>query len=101
MQRDGTWIEKDEDIAFHPGYYLRDEIKARGISIRDFSRMIGIREWKIRLILEGKQRVSKQTSRKIARFFGQSDMLWYNIQKTFDEKTGGEFDVYQRRVRSV
>lgn len=72
--------ESDENIAFHPGYYLADIIEDSRVSKEDFADRLGESPQTIRNLIDGKMSMTEEIA------LGSSVELWMNLQKNYDEK---------------
>ena len=68
----------------HPGEFLRDIIKERGISQSQLARHIGVEAGVINLICNGKRGISAVMAKKLARALGTDCELWVNLQTSYD-----------------
>ena len=67
-----------------PGSYLRDEIKARGVTQRAVANDTGIPEQTISHILAGRRRITPIMAIRLGAYLGTSPELWVNLQARFD-----------------
>ena len=70
--------------AYHPGEYIRDELRARKWKHADFAAAIGISLRGLRLVMDGKQSLLPSIARAIGRQFRTSAALWMGLQMAFD-----------------
>lgn len=68
----------------HPGYYIREELDARGWSQRDLAYILGVPEQAVNMILSGKRGVSPEMARTLGVAFDVSPELFINLQRAFD-----------------
>jgi antitoxin HigA-1 len=66
--------------AVHPGRILKRELEARELSANQFALALRLPSGKITDILDGKQGISPDTARHLARYFGNSVRFWLNLQ---------------------
>ena len=69
---------------FHPGEYVRDEIKARDWSLETLSRQSGIDLEKIYDLLGEGIGVNKEIAEGLGRAFGTNPITWLNLQAAYD-----------------
>lgn len=76
-----------------PGKLLREELKERKITQKDFANTLGMQQSHLNEILQGKRRISAQMAVKLEREFGASAEFWLNLQVRYDlemERQGGK-----------
>ena len=67
----------------HPGEILRDEMDERGLSADALAQRLGIPANRVTAILNGQRGVTQDTARRLSRYFGTTQELWLNLQKTW------------------
>jgi len=89
-----NFVEYDNKIAFHPGFYLKEIVDDSGLTQEDFAKRLGTTPKNLSIILRGDQSLSKDIAGKLSRMLGTSISYWLNLQKTYDEKCA-EFQLKQ------
>lgn len=74
-------------IATHPGVVVREELKERGISQRDFAAQTGMQPTHLNEIIKGKRSVNVDIAIAFEKALGISAQTWMNLQ------SGYEYDV--------
>ena len=67
----------------HPGEILRDEMDERGLSADALAQALDIPANRVTAILNGQRGVTQDTARRLSRYFGTTQELWLNLQKTW------------------
>jgi addiction module HigA family antidote len=66
----------------HPGRILADQYLADlGISQRKLARLIDVPPRRINQVIKGERAITADTSLRLGKLFGQSDIFWLNLQK--------------------
>ncbi len=69
----------------HPGEILMEEfLEPLGISQYRLAKEISVPARRINEIVHGKRAISANTALRLARFFGNSELFWVNLQSHFD-----------------
>lgn len=71
-------IEKDDKIAFHPGYYLNEFIEHGVLKKSDLN-------GELKQILRGRKNVTLETALKLGALTKVSTQFWMNLQRAYDE----------------
>lgn len=79
-----NYIEYNDTIAFHPGYYLKEIVDASGLTQEDFAKRLDTTPKNLSLILRGEQTLSIDISMKLSRMTGTSINYWLNLQNIYD-----------------
>ncbi len=79
-------IEHGNQIAFHPGYYIKELVEDSGLTQEDFSKRLDTTPKNLSKIINGEQGLSRDMAMKLARMLGTSIDYWLNLQKQFDAK---------------
>ena len=53
-----NYIEYNDKIAFHPGYYLKEIVEASGLTQADFARRMDTTPKNLSILLKGEQAIS-------------------------------------------
>lgn len=81
-----NYIEHEDEVAFHPGYYLIDAINGTGYTFQEFSKRSGISEVDLACIICGELDVNDDKARGLSKVLGTSKEYWNNIQKKYNVK---------------
>lgn len=69
----------------HPGEILQEEFLIPfGLTQYRLAKSIDVRQTRISEIIAGRRGITADTAVRLARFFGTSDELWMNLQKSYD-----------------
>jgi HTH-type transcriptional regulator/antitoxin HigA len=82
-------------MAIHPGSILKEELIERGISQKDFAKMISMQPSHLSEIIKGKRSVTKPVADKLEEVLGIPSIDWVNLQ------IGFEYDTQQKAERQV
>jgi HTH-type transcriptional regulator/antitoxin HigA len=84
----------------HPGYFIREELEARGWTQRDLGFILGAPEQSVNQIILGKRGISSEMAKALAHAFGVSPEFFANLQKAYDLSRAREPDPsVKRRAR--
>ena len=86
-----NYIEYNDKIAFHPGYYIKELVDESGLTQRDFAIRLGTTAKNLSLIIRGEQSLSTDIASKLSRMYGTSVKYWLNLQIEYDSLIA-EFD---------
>lgn len=77
-------MEKTQDQnAFHPGEYIRDELLARGWSQASLALILGWRPSVVQDLLKGTRSISLEMAKALGAAFGTEAQLWINLQTAY------------------
>ncbi len=79
-----SYIEFNDRIAFHPGYYVKEVIEDSGLTQEDFAKRLGTTPKNLSILVRGEQRLSIDIALKLARLLDTSVDYWLNLQKIYD-----------------
>lgn len=79
-----NYIEHNDKIAFHPGYYLKEIIDETGITQEDFAKRLDTTPNNLSKLINGEQELSIEMAEKLSRILGTSAGYWLNLQASFD-----------------
>ena len=79
-----NYIEYDDRIAFHPGYYIKEIIDESGLTQRDFAYRLDTTPKNLSLLIRGEQSLSIDIAMKLSRMMGTSVSYWLNLQNQYD-----------------
>nr|MCR5235813.1 HigA family addiction module antidote protein [Lachnospiraceae bacterium] len=80
------YIEYNDKIAFHPGYYLKEIIDESGLTQEDFAKRLGTTPKNLSILVRGNQSLSIDIATKLSRMLGTTIAYWLNLQQAYDEK---------------
>ncbi|HAV90653.1 MAG TPA: addiction module antidote protein, HigA family [Eubacterium sp.] len=79
-----NYIEYNDTIAFHPGYYIKEIIDESGLTQEDFAKRLDTTPKNISLLVRGEQNLSIDIAMKLSRMIGTSVSYWLNLQNAYD-----------------
>ena len=79
-----NYIEYNDKVAFHPGYYIQEIIEDSGLTQDDFARRLNTTAKNLSLLIRGEQSLSVDIAVKLSRMLGSSVEYWLNLQNAFD-----------------
>ena len=82
-----NYIEYNDKVAFHPGYYIKEIIDESGLTQADFAKRLGTTPKNISILVRGEQALSVDIANKLSRMLGTSISYWLNLQQKYDELT--------------
>lgn len=69
----------------HPGEILLEEfLKPLGLTQYRLAKSLSVPPRRINEIAQGKRAITADTALRLARFFGNSERFWLNLQTTYD-----------------
>ena len=80
----GNYIEQDDKIAFHPGYYIKEIVEESGLTQADFAKRLDITPKDLSLLIRGEQNLSVDIAKKLSRMTRTSVSYWLNMQNGYD-----------------
>ncbi|MBQ9872427.1 MAG: HigA family addiction module antidote protein [Eubacterium sp.] len=79
-----NYIEYNNKIAFHPGYYVKEIVDESGLTQQDFAKRLDTTPKNLSILIRGEQRLSIDIAMKLSRLIGTSIDYWLNLQKAYD-----------------
>lgn len=67
-----------------PGYFIRQELEARGWTQRDLAFVLGIHEQAVNMIISGKRGISSEMAKALGDAFGVNHEFFANLQRAYD-----------------
>ena len=67
-----SYIEFNDKVAFHPGYYIKEIIDDSGLTQADFAKRLGTTPKNISDLVRGEQSLSVDIANKLSRMLGTS-----------------------------
>lgn len=86
-----NYIEYNDKVAFHPGYYIKELVEDSGLTQEDFAKRLNTTPKNISKLINGEQNLSREMALKLSRMLGTSIDYWLNFQKKYDSLLA-EFD---------
>lgn len=79
-----NYIEYNDTIAFHPGYYIKEIVEESGLTQEDFAKRLDTTPKNLSLLIRGEQNLSIDIAMKLSRMMGTSVNYWLNLQNAYD-----------------
>jgi HTH-type transcriptional regulator/antitoxin HigA len=76
----------------HPGFYIKEELEARGWSQRDLAYILGCPEQAVNLIVTGKRGISPEMAKALGEAFDVGAEFFANLQNAYDLSRAREPD---------
>ncbi len=80
-----NYIEYNDKIAFHPGYYIKEIVEESGLTLEDFAKRLDMTPKNLSILIRGEQSLSIDIATKLSRMIGTTVEYWMNLQKAYDE----------------
>jgi antitoxin HigA-1 len=76
---------KKKQPPIHPGEILLEEfLKPLGLTQYRLAKSLSVPPRRINEIVQGKRAITADSALRLARFFGNSERFWLNLQTTYD-----------------
>ena len=79
-----NYLEYNDKIAFHPGYYIKEIVDESGLTQEDFAKRLDTTPKNLSLLIRGEQNLSIDIAVKMSRMIGTSVNYWLNLQSAYD-----------------
>lgn len=79
-----NYIEYNDMMAFHPGYYIKEIVDESGLTQEDFAKRLDTTPKNLSLLIRGGQSLSIDIAMKLSRMMGTSVSYWLNLQNEYD-----------------
>lgn len=79
-----NYIEYNDTVAFHPGYYIKEIVEDSGLTQEDFAKRLDTTPKNLSLLIRGEQSLSIDIAVKLSRMIGTSVNYWLNLQNSYD-----------------
>lgn len=79
-----NYIEYNDTIAFHPGYYIKEIVDESGLTQENFAKRLDTTPKNLSLLIRGEQSLSIDIAMKLSRMIGTSATYWLNLQNAYD-----------------
>ena len=80
-----NYIEYNDTVAFHPGYYIKEIVEESGLTQEDFAKRLDTTPKNLSLLIRGEQSLSIDIAMKLSRMIGTSVNYWLNLQNAYDQ----------------
>ena len=81
-----NYIEYNDKVAFHPGYYIKEIVEDSGLTQEDFAKRLGTTPKNLSVMIKGEQSISIEMATKLSRMLGTTVTYWLNLQQAYDER---------------
>lgn len=78
------YIEYNDKIAFHPGYYIKEIVENSGLTQEVFAKRLDTTPKNLSLLIRGEQSLSIDIAMKLSRMIGTSANYWLNLQNAYN-----------------
>ena len=82
-----NYIEYNDKIAFHPGYYIKEIVEESGLTLEDFAKRLDMTPKNLSILIRGEQSLSIDIAMKLSRMIGTTVEYWLNLQNAYDTLT--------------
>ena len=79
-----NYIEFNDKVAFHPGYYIKELIDESGLTQEDFAKRLDTTAKNLSILIRGEQNLSTDIALKLSKMLGTSINYWLNLQNAYD-----------------
>ena len=79
-----NYVEFNNKIAFHPGYYIKEIVEDSGLTQEDFAKRLGTTPKNLSILIRGEQSLSIDMAMRLSRMLGTSINYWLNLQNTYN-----------------
>jgi len=79
-----NYIEYNDTIAFHPGYYIKELVDESGLTQEDFAKRLDTTPKNLSLLIRGEQTLTIDIAMKLSRMLGTSVSYWLRLQNVYD-----------------
>ena len=79
-----NYIEYNDKVAFHPGYYIKELVEESGLTQEDFAKRLDTTPKNLSVLIRGEQSLSSEIAMKLSRMLGTSIDYWLNLQAKYD-----------------
>lgn len=79
-----NYIEYNDTIAFHPGYYIKEIVDESGLTQEDFAKRLDTTPKNLSILIRGEQSISIDIAMKLSRMLDTSVIYWLGLQNAYD-----------------
>lgn len=79
-----NYIEYNDTVAFHPGYYIKELVDESGLTQEDFAKRLDTTPKNLSMLVRGEQSLSIDIAMKLSRMLGTTVTYWLNLQNAYD-----------------
>lgn len=79
-----NYIEYNNTMAFHPGYYIQELVENSGLTQEDFAKRLDTTPKNLSLLIRGEQSLSIDIAMKLARLLDTTVEFWLTMQSAYD-----------------
>lgn len=79
-----NYIEFNDKVAFHPGYYIKEMVDESGLTQEDFAKRLGTTPKNLSILIRGEQSLSIDIASKLSQMLGTTVAFWLNLQQQYD-----------------
>lgn len=79
-----NYIEYNDTIAFHPGYYIKEIVDESGLAQKEFAKRLDIMFANLSMLIRGEQDLSIEMAMKLSGMLGTTVNYWVNMQNAYD-----------------
>lgn len=79
-----NYIEYNDTIAFHPGYYIEEIVEKSEFTREDFAKRLDTTPKSLSSLIRGEQSLSIDIAMKLSRMLGTSVNYWLNLQNVYN-----------------
>lgn len=85
METNETFLLKDDNLAgvVHPGSILKDELRERKISQKEFAARIGMQASHLSALIHGVRNITADIARRLESALGIPAYIWMNLQSQY------------------
>lgn len=80
-----NYIEYNDRVAFHPGYYIKELVDESGLTQEDFAKRLGTTPKNLSILIRGEQDLSIDIAAKLSRMHRTTISYWLNLQQIYHE----------------
>ena len=79
-----NFIEYNDKMVFHPGYYIKEIIEESGMTQEDYAKRLDTTAKNLSLLIRGEQSLSIDMAIKLSKMMDTSIVYWLNLQQAYD-----------------
>lgn len=79
-----NFIEYNDKMVFHPGYYIKEIIEESGMTQEDYAKRLDTTAKNLSLLIRGEQSLSIDMAIKLSKMMDTSIAYWLNLQQAYD-----------------